>query len=366
MEDTYYAVGHIDDARSLAAVVNVFRRWNPGYGLGSGEQSGESEWSIPQGSRVCWIQEGCGEVFLPEGYRTKEGDGEPLPGEYRPETAPAEWIEAVRYAARRIDCFQGDLRTAIQGVCSRLRDEHYIGDAANDLWAWIEYDGKAPDPQFEAFLKLFEQVYDRVGTSVKTCAGWESVMPGDQILAGREPLRVRGSFRYWHIDTPRPIEHISALRRLRYLRDTAGGCNFQFDAFRRMSLTYYARRDVTPENPDGVNQLNSHFVNIANETSRAHYHPRQAVGGGKPQGEMYFVADPAAYRLSTYGRVARVTLWPDVEGANADLREFVHLPLQTGSVIYITPGTAHRGIDVFANVVVLPGYKPKNQFFLKA
>jgi hypothetical protein len=88
------------------------------------------------------------------------------------------------------------------------------------------------------------------------------------------------------------------------------------------------------------------------------------VGGGMPQGELYFVLDPAAYGLSTYGRAAGLELWPDVEPANADLREKACIPLRPGSVAYITPGTGHRGVDVFANVVVVPGYKPGNQFFI--
>jgi hypothetical protein len=363
MREPFYAAGHMDDAASVASVSEFFAGWNPGYAFASGELRGEAEWRSAPGSRVCWIQEGRGEVLVPEGYRTKEGDGERLPPDYRPEPPLPGWVEAVRYAATRVDAFDGELRNAIAGICSRLSGTTYIGDAANHLWAWIEYDGVAPDPKFEAFMHLFERVYDQVGYSVKTRSGWEPVQPGDQILAGAEPLRLRGDFRYWQIETPHPIRHISALRRLRYIKDTAGGCNFQFDAFRRMPMPYYARRGVTEDNPDGVNQLNSHFVNMAKETSRAHYHPRQAVGGGRPQSEIYLVADPAVYNLSTYGRAASVTLWPEVEGANANLAESIEVPLRAGSVVYIAPGTGHRGVDVFANVVVLPGYKPKNQFF---
>ena len=361
----YYAAAHIDDARSLAGVVELFGQRNPGYRLGCGEQHGEAEWVSSRASRVCWIQDGQGEVFVPAGYRTKEGDGAALPPDYRPEAVPSEWIEAVRYASTRIDCFQGNLRNAVASICSRLRGSEYIGDAAYDLWSWIEYDGAAPDAAFGDFVGLFKRVYDQVGFSRKESSGWETVQPGDQILAGAEPARVRGDFRYWYIETPEPIGHISTLRRLRYLKDTSGGCNFRFDAFRRMSLTYYPQRSVTPDNPDGINQINSHFVNIASETSRAHYHPHRAVGGGKPQGEFYFVADPSVYGLSTYGRQAGLTLWPDVEGDNSDFRRSVQLPLECGSVVYITPGTGHRGTDVFANVVVLPGYKPKNQFFFE-
>jgi hypothetical protein len=360
----YYAVAHIDDPPSLAGFARLFEEGNPGYRLGCRAQHGEAPWQAAAGSRVAWIQDGRGEVFVPKGYRTKEGDGAPLPPEYRPEPAPEEWLKAVRYAATRVDKFQGDVQTAIRSICSRLHGNIYVGDAANDLWAWIEYDGVAPDPQFAAFINLFERVYDQVGFSTKTTSGWEAVQPGDQILVGEQPLRVRGDFRYWFIDTPRPLQHISALRRLRYLKDTAGGCNFQFDAFRRMSMTYYAKRGVTKDNPDGVNQANSHFVNIANETSRAHYHPSKAVGGGKPQCEMYFVADPAVYGLSMYGRKAGLTLWPQVETTNTDMHESVYLPLRIGSAVYITPGTGHRGIDVFSNIVTLPGFKPKNQVFI--
>jgi len=80
-------------------------------------------------------------------------------------------------------------------------------------------------------------IYDQIGCSVKSRAGWEPVQAGDRILVNSEPLPVKGDFRCWFIETPEPIAHISSLRRLRYLKDTAGGCNFQFDAFRRISLT---------------------------------------------------------------------------------------------------------------------------------
>ena len=363
MGEVYFAAGHIDEAASLESVSELFAVWNPGLKFGIARSSGEEAWSCPAGSRVCWIQDGAGEVFLPAGYRTKEGDGEPLPQIYRPEPASPEWLEGVRYAQTRLESLRGEPRNAVERICSRMRGGFYSGDAANELWTWIEHNAEPPDEKFAEFIALFARIYDQIGYSVKSVSGWEPVQGGDQILVGPESLRVRGNLRYWFIETSTPITHISALRRLRYLKDTAGGCNFQFDAFRRMSLTYYANRGVTPGNPDGVNQFNSHFVNIAAETSRAHYHPRVAVGGGRPQSEMYLVMDPGVYGLSTYGRKASVTLYPEVEGANADLSERVDIPLEVGSVVYITPGTGHRGVDVFANVVVLPGYKPKNQFF---
>jgi len=46
------------------------------------------------------------------------------------------------------------------------------------------------------------------------------------------------------------------------------------------------------------------------------------------------------------------------------LSRFDRTPLQPGSTVYIPPGTGHRGIDVFVNVVTLPGFKPRNEIYI--
>ena len=109
-----------------------------------------------------------------------------------------------------------------------------------------------------------------------------------------------------------------------------------------------------------MNVVNSHVVNIATETSRTHYHPVEPVGGGKPQSEMYLVLDPGAYGLKTYGRTASLITFPDVE----DQSRYEQTPLTPGSTVYIQPGTGHRGLDTFVNVITLPGFKPRNEIYL--
>ncbi|GIX06792.1 MAG: hypothetical protein KatS3mg115_1195 [Candidatus Poribacteria bacterium] len=47
-----------------------------------------------------------------------------------------------------------------------------------------------------------------------------------------------------------------------------------------------------------------------------------------------------------------------------DLSRFQRIPLRPGSTVYIEPNTGHRGIDVFVNVVTLPGFKPRNEIYL--
>ena len=142
----------------------------------------------------------------------------------------------------------------------------------------------------------------------------------------------------------RPASHVSAVRRLRYLADTAGGCNPDFDPFRRLPLTWYY--NYPGESGDGLNWVNSHVVNIPKETSPSHFHPSRGIGaaGGIPQREMYLTLDPAAYRLNTWGRKASLLTFPDL----TDLRAIKQHPLEPAMFIYIPPGTGHRGLDVLS------------------
>ena len=103
-------------------------------------------------------------------------------------------------------------------------------------------------------------------------------------------------------------------------------------------------------------------MNIPEETSPSHFHPPQAIGpsGGIAQREMYLVLDPAAYQLNTWGRQASLLTFPDLR----DLRVYQQHPLEPGMFVYIPPGTGHRGLDVFVNVLTIPGFKPHNEYYI--
>ena len=113
---------------------------------------------------------------------------------------------------------------------------------------------------------------------------------------------------------------------------------------------------------DGLNWVNSHVVNIPKETSPTHFHPPKGIGaaGGIPQREMYLTLDPAAYQLNTWGRAAALLTFPDL----LDLHCCQQHPLEPGMFIYIPPGTGHRGLDVFVNVLTIPGFKPHNEYYI--
>lgn len=313
------------------------------------------------GMRVHWIYEGQGEVFLAKGIRTKEGDGHSLPPEYAPNPIDPEFAETLAFLDAHMDEVIPAAQAALRAILDRRGDGDYVGDCANDLWKFEH----TPRPWstnervVEAIQGLF-LLYREHGYSEKTVNSYEQIRAGDQLItAGREKLKVRGRFSCLTLEKrDRSTSHVPAAMRLRYLRDSPGGCNLDFDPFRRLPLTWYV--NLPGESGDGLNFVNSHVVNIARETSPTHFHPRNAIGGGLPQNEIYLVLDPSIYSLQTYGRKPYIVLFPDLR----DLSRYKEHPLEPGSFVFIPAGMGHRGIDVFVNVITIPGFKPHNEYYI--
>ncbi|MGH2367268.1 MAG: hypothetical protein ACRDI2_03635 [Chloroflexota bacterium] len=396
--------GHTDQVAQLAEMVEAL---NPGYGVSGGLWEGEAELCADTGGvAYTWLLDGRGEVWLERGYRTQEGDGASLPPAYRPDTlspAARERLRALEGALRE-GAIHPSLSGPVAALCARLTDRGYQGDAAGDLWlllesgippeAWTRHAGAR-----EALAWLMRHHAD-LGWSAKDADGWESLLPGDQLITtGASPLRVRGRFRYWRIEDGGPPDDLpvrhpqcSAVRRLRHLRDTAGGCSPGFDAFRRLNLTWHPtavqqarvlaalgvsefvvgglRSEVPISSPptshveprtDAPNRLNSHVLHIEAAQSRTHYHPPEPVGGGRPQSEFYFALDRTAYGLRVpTGAAPRLYTFPDVH----DWRRHQTTELPVGTAVFIPPGVGHRSVDAFVNIVTIPGFKPGNEVYV--
>lgn len=357
-------VGHLNDRDRLTPVFEEVEAWNPGFRMGSGTVEADETVLTADRIRHIWLAEGEGRIFLDKGYRTKEGDGVPLPGDYVPDAVDSVVRETLTLLSRKQATFHQKLQTPVGAIVSRLHATGYVGDIAGEIWLILESgldrEVWSEDAEALAALQAIIDRYRTLGWSEKQVASFEPIQSGDQLtVTPQEPLRVGGRFRYWWIESDATASHISAARRLKYLKDTAGGCNFAFDAFRRLPLTWYANT-ATPERPDGINRVNSHVVNIAAETSQTHYHPATPVGGGNAQSELYLVLDPGVYGLKTYGRNAFLNAFPELD----DLSVYSETPLTPGSTIYIRPDTGHRGVDVFVNVITLPGFKPRNEIYI--
>jgi len=356
---------HMDDAPAFAAVCERLREEHPELVFGRVELvGGESELAADHGgTRVFWLYRGEGEAFLPDGYRTKEGDGHRLPDMYAAEPIDPAFAAVLAVLRAKADVLRTEARPVIDAILSRQSGAGYVGDYANDLWKLehIERPWSGDDAVERALEALWVHCAG-AGHSRKRGASFEPIMEGDQLAVGPgETLRVRGAFACLTIEKPAAgVHRVPSVMRLRYLRDSSGGCNFDFDPFRRLPLTW--RMDRPGERGDGANFVNSHVVNIAKETSPSHFHPPAATGGGKPQHEFYLVLDPLAYGLSTHGRRAQLYTWPDLRRLD---RMSAH-DLRPGDFVHIPPGTGHRGIDVFVNVITVPGFKPHNEYYLDA
>ncbi len=356
-------IGHVEDQATFQAIRHALEAQRPYLRLSRVEVDGQTELAPQEGGmRVFWIYRGRGEVFIPSGYRTQEGDGLPLPPEYQPEPIPSAFGRLLRLIQDGLPTVRPGAQIPVQAILGRWKTEEiFVGDIAGELWK-LEHVPRpwAEDPQTEAALaELFAQ-YRSVGFCSKQSASWEPIMEGDQLIVdSQKTLRVRGQFACLSMEhLERPVSHVSAVRRLRYLADTAGGCNPDFDPFRRLPLTWYM--NAPGEADDGVNWVNSHVVNIPRETSPSHFHPSRPVRGGQLQTELYLVLDPGSYRLNTSGRTPMLIIFPNLR----NLAQYEQYQLEPGSFVYIPPGTGHRGLDVFVNVLTLPGFKPHNEYYI--
>jgi hypothetical protein len=355
---------HLDDRREFAPLGEFFEHDNPGLKLDVTSIDGPTVLRTEHaGMKVLWIYAGEGEVFVPRGYHTQEGDGSPLPDDYRTDAVDPAFASTLMVIQKGLASLSPGAIVAARAVLARRRDAAYAGDYAGELWKLDHVPRPwSTDEQVEAALASLFALYREHGHSTKQTGSWEPVMQGDQlIVCADEELRVGGQFRCLTMDNiNRGASHVSAVRRLRYLADTAGGCNPDFDPFRRLPLTWFY--NYPGESDDGLNWVNSHVVNIPKETSPTHFHPPRGIGaaGGIPQREMYLTLDPAAYRLNTWGRTASLVTFPDLR----DLRRYEQHALEPGMFVYIPPGTGHRGLDVFVNVLTIPGFKPHNEYYL--
>lgn len=356
----------LNDDRQFAGLKEFFEADNPGLRLSLVRVDGDAALrSETGGMRVFWIFAGEGAVLLPKGFRTQEGDGEPLPPDYQPDPVSPAFAEKLQVLKAGAPTISSAAYVAVTAILRKWKKDRnaYIGDFAGELWKLDHLPRPwASDAQVEAAMKSLFECYREPGFSTKQTDAYERIIAGDQLITcgGRE-LRVRGQFTCLAMEkTNRKTSHVPAVRRLHYLADTAGGCNPDFDPFRRLPLTWFY--NYPGETGDGLNWVNSHVVNIPKETSPAHFHPPKAIGGGGslPQREMYLVLDPQAYQLNTWGRAPSLLLWPDLR----NLGRCEQVPLEPGMFVYIPPGTGHRGLDVFVNVLTIPGFKPWNEYYL--
>ena len=344
-------------------MVAIFDSQFPGIKIGRRDVRHEEELRSDYGGmKVYCVYQGKGEVFLPAGYRTQEGDGQSLPDEYVSEPTDPSLVAILETIRTGRSTLTDAALLPTDAILLRLKGETFIGDLAGELWR-LEEQAPRPwssDPKIEDALEQLFLLYRDHGYSTKQTGSWEPIRPGDQLVTcGEETIGLRGEFSCFTIEkVDQKTTHVSTARRLRYLLDTAGGCSPGFDPFRRLPLTWFFNYDE--EEQDGVNFFNNHVVNIPAENSPTHFHPMTPIGGGMAQTEMYLVLDPAEYNLSTAGLPCSITLFPNLH----DLTVYEDYPLEPGMFVLIPPDTGHRGKNVFANIMTVPGFKPHNELYL--
>jgi len=359
----HFGKARVGNNPEFHAIKEALEKAYPELELSFGRVDGEAALHAEHGGmRVFWLFKGSGSVFLPAGYRTKEGDGGALPEDYRPEPMDDRLAEILTILQNAWPALSPDVRSNVAQILSRRKNGAFTGDIAAFIWN-LEHISRpwSGNPDVEAALTRLYQIHRDIGYSVKQTSSFEEIVAGDQLTTcGDRQIQVRGNFSYLSIENKqRSDSHISTARRLRHLADTAGGCSFDFQPFRRLPLTWQV--DEPGGCRDGANFVNAHVVNIPEELSSTHFHPSKDLRqGGKLQTEIYLVLNPADHGLDNKARRPGILLFPDPR----DLSRFERLDLEPGDLVLIPPGVGHRGLDVFVNVLTIPGFIPHNEIYI--
>ena len=355
-------IGHTDDLKSLEPIYDSFHDAHPELKIGYEEFEGEGEFTAQhEGIRFIWIEQGEGEVYLDVGYRTQEGDGEKLPDCYTSEKVDTENLPILQAIAENLDTLHPKVLLHVESILSRFDGEITTGDISNEIRLMVETGIDQFDwtsrPKVRRSFELLLENYSQMGWSTKQEGSFEPIKVGDQLtVTTDEPVRVRGKFRYWWIeDTSIFMTHVSTVRRLNYIKNAAT----KPSEFLGLAMPWLCYTE-TEDKLDGVNSVNNHVFHITDQNSQTHYHPSEAIGGGKPQHEIHIALEPNALGIEIQKHDSYIDIFPEVE----DLTVHQKIELSPGTVVYIPPATGHRTVNAVVSVLGIPGFKLNNTILL--
>ena len=363
-------VGHIHKMQTLIPIIDRcqtdYHNLKVGHDHFSASLSGNGEQITSQynGVKHLFILSGQGEIFLDISYRTQEGDGQPLPPFYEPDICDSENQPILKTLSENLDTMHDKIRPAIDSLLTRLSGNVLVGDISYPVRQMMEIGLPLREwstrPKVRRALEVLQVNYSQLGWSTKKVAGFEPFGVGDQLtVTDDEPIIVRGEFDYfWVENTQIFMTHTTATRRLSYLRNSIASS--ASNQFRRLPLTWYPHTE-NEEEPDGVNSINNHVVYLTPQSNFAHYHPSSPIGGGSAEAQIYLIMD-ATQTPATEGwvkpqsRSGNLRIYPKLD----DPSYYQDMSLDPGSVIYIPPDLGHYGLDLLANIISFPGFKPHN------
>ena len=128
-------IAQLEDQRQFARVKATLEADHPGLTLTVVRIEGEGVLRSEQGGmRVFWLYRGAGEVFLPGGYRTQEGDGGRLPEVYQPDKMDPAFADTIQLLKSRLSAVAPAALEPLRAIVGRMRGAAFVGDIAGDLW----------------------------------------------------------------------------------------------------------------------------------------------------------------------------------------------------------------------------------------
>lgn len=126
-------IANINRPKSIERLAEFFEKNNPDFKIGTetvvlGTKERVELKTEYGGTRYIWIIEGKGEVYISEGYRTQEGDGEKLPSTYEVEPIDRDVTSALRVLKKKLNLISeevpyGDtIRSCVKSILDRYKN----------------------------------------------------------------------------------------------------------------------------------------------------------------------------------------------------------------------------------------------------
>jgi len=143
--DNKVGFAHLDDQLQFLRLKELVEQDNPGLRISLVKIDGEDVLQSQEGGmRVFWILRGRGEVFLPKGYRTQEGDGDPLPKEYAPDKPSPALVERLRLIKERLASVSNAALTPVRAILGRWKGEIFSATISAISGPWNTLRGPGP------------------------------------------------------------------------------------------------------------------------------------------------------------------------------------------------------------------------------
>ena len=132
----------LSDADAVARLEKRIQQDHPNVDFGVVDVASPTTLTSPENAVTFWfLFKGKGEILLPAGYRTQEGDGAFFSSGYQTDATPADLAEKLALFEKKFDTIVTPVQTPVRAILDRATagkdadgNPAFAGDVCGELW----------------------------------------------------------------------------------------------------------------------------------------------------------------------------------------------------------------------------------------